>query len=236
MLHARHLLPALTAFCFLWAGTAARAETPPAAGQPVTLETEYVRWVIGPNGHIVSFADKKTGKEYCAKEPMTGFAHARKAGKTYGPVACSSSGDLITVTFGGSAGTVTVKATPKGRYLVFEIVSVSDPAIEEISFGCVRVTLGKYTNSMSGIASDGEYSAAARALSLQTNLRLHGGAAALVAPFCEAKYGLVGAKVAMIGCPAGQMREVLKDVVRKEGLPWSPLGGPFAADAEENRG
>ena len=29
---------------------------------------------------------------------------------------------------------------------------------------------------------------------------------------------------------------MLKDVVRAEGLPWSPLGGPFALDAEENRG
>jgi len=236
MLHARHLLSALAALCFLWAGTAVGAETTPAAGQPVTLETDFVRYVIGPNGHIVSFADKKTGKDYCAKEPMTGFAHARKAGKTYGPVACSSAGDLITVTFGGSAGTVTVKATPKGRYLVFEIVSVSDPAIEEISFGCVRVTLGKFTNSMSGIASDGEFSAAARALNLQTSLRLHGGAAPLLAPFCESKYGLVGAKVALAACPAGEMREVLKDVVKNEGLLWSPLGGPFAADAEENRG
>ena len=124
MLHARHLLPAFAALCFLWAGTATQAETPPAAGQPITLETDYVRWVIGPNGHHTSFADKKTGKEYCPKEPMTGLAHARKAGKTYGPVACSAAGDLITVIFGGEAGTVTLKATPKGRYLVLEITAV----------------------------------------------------------------------------------------------------------------
>ena len=236
MLHARHLLPALTALCFLWAGNPARAETPPTAGRPITLETEYVRWVIGPNGHNASFADKKSGKDYCAKEPMTGLAHARKAGKTYGPVACSAAGDLITVTFSESAGTVTVRATPKGRYLVFEVMSVSDPAIEEISFGCVRVRLGKYTNSMSGVASDGEFSAAARALNLQTNLRLHGGAAPLLAPFCESKYGLVGAKVALVACPAGEMRAILKDVVQKEDLLWSPVGGPFALDSEESRG
>ena len=40
----------------------------------------------------------------------------------------------------------------------------------------------------------------------------------------------------MVGCPASELRTILKEVVRQEGLPYSPLGGPWALDAEENRG
>ena len=50
------------------------------------------------------------------------------------------------------------------------------------------------------------------------------------------RYGLPGAKIAVAGCPTREVREVLKEIVQAEGLPWSPLGGPFALDAEENRG
>ncbi|MBE3097265.1 MAG: hypothetical protein IMZ44_09080 [Planctomycetes bacterium] len=224
----------IAAACLACAAAIAHAAAPAAA--PIVLETEYVRYVIAPNGHMASFTDKQTGKDYCAREPMTGFGHVRKEGKTYGPVACSASGDLLTVTFGGSAGEIVVRATPKPKWLVFELVSVSDPKFEEVSFGCVRATLGKRTNSMAGVVSDGEFSAVARALNLRTNLRLHGGAAPLLQPYCEARHGLVGAKVALVGCPADRMRAVLKDLVRDEGLLGSPLGGPFALDAEENRG
>ena len=36
--------------------------------------------------------------------------------------------------------------------------------------------------------------------------------------------------------PGRDVREVLQEIVKNEGLPWSPLGGPCALDAEENRG
>jgi hypothetical protein len=137
---------------------------------------------------------------------------------------------------GGQAGTVSVKATPKKQWLVFELASVSDPKVEEVSFGCVRLALGKNQNSMSGIVSDDEFAAAARALNLQTNLRLSGGPTPALAPYAESKHGLVGAKVALVGCPAHELRPVLKDLLREEGVLHSPLGGPFAFDAEENRG
>jgi hypothetical protein len=146
------------------------------------------------------------------------------------------SGDLMTVTLGGQAGALVVKATAKGRWLVFEVVSVSDPKVEEVTFADVRVTLGKNQNGMAGLVSDDEFAVAARALNLQTHLRLHGGPSPLLDSYCIRKYGLAGAKVALVACPADRMRAVLKDLVREEGLLYSPLGGPFAAEAEENRG
>jgi len=231
---ARHPLGTIAAVlsCCVVSGAALAAD----AGSPIALETDFVRYAIGADGHIVSFADKRTGKDYCPKEPRMGFAHVRKEGKTHGPIACSMSGDLVTVTMGGQAGTVVVKATPKKRWLVFELVSVSDPKVEEVSFGCVRLALGKNQNSMSGIVSDDEFAAAARALNLQTNLRLSGGPTPALAPYAESKHGMVGAKVALVGCPAQELRPVLKDLLREEGVLHSPLGGPFAFDAEENRG
>ena len=44
--------------------------------------------------------------------------------------------------------------------------------------------------------------------------------------------GIAGGKVALIACPANGFRDVLKKVFLNEGLSYSPLGGPFAADAK----
>ena len=65
---------------------------------------------------------------------------------------------------------------------------------------------------------------------------MSGGTYPAFSPKCVRRYGLPGAKIALAGCPTREVREVLKEIVRAEGLPWSPLGGPFALDAEENRG
>ena len=50
------------------------------------------------------------------------------------------------------------------------------------------------------------------------------------------EYGFVGCKAALAACPTGQMRAVLKEMVKQEGLPYSSLGGPFSLDAEATRG
>ena len=202
----------------------------------ITLETDLLRLGIAADGRTVSFTDKASGKDYCPKEPRQAFAAIRRQGKTHDATACTLADGQLTVKFGDSGVTAVLKATAKKHYLVFEVASVSDPKVEELDFAAFRVALAKHLSGISGVASDDDFAACVRALNLQANLALHGGPSPLFQPTCYAKYGLVGAKIALVGCPTPRLRPVLQEVVRGEGLPMSPLGGPFALDAEENRG
>jgi len=200
----------------------------------VTLDTEGFRLAVGSDGYGLSFTDKRTGKEYCGNDARQPFASIRKGGKVVLPAGASSRGDLVTVTF-PDAVSVELKVTPKARWLVLEVAAVRGEGVDELVFGSLRLLLNKHVSWMSGVASDGEFAVCVRALNLKANLRL-GGVPSHFEPTCYARYGMPGARIALVGCPAERMRSVLQDVVREEGLPWSPLGGPFALDAEENRG
>ena len=54
---------------------------------------------------------------------------------------------------------------------------------------------------------------------------------------CYPRFGLAGASVAIIGCPAPKLREVMKQAVESAPeLPHSRLGGPWAMESPDSRG
>ena len=199
----------------------------------ITIQNEYLRCVIGHDGRNVSLLDRRTGKEYCAQETLQPFLLLTKAGRTYEPVACSYDDGEIRIGFGPEDLTVVVKVEVQGTYLVFEVVSVEGPAVDEMVIGALRITPSKYVNAMSGVVSDGDFALAMRALNLQVNTGVRMDPGPVFWPVCERRYGLVGAKIALVGCPFDRVRSVLQEVVRAEDLPYSRLGGPFALDAKE---
>ena len=207
-----------------------------AAGTPgIRLETEHAVYLVGTNGLNQSFIDKATGRNYLAEPGKRPFAKVKKDGAWHMPTACSHADGRITVQFAKPGVTVVFKATCKKRYFVFEVEKVSDPATEELRLTDLAVVPCPVVNRMSSMAADERFAVCVRALNLQTQVWL-GGSPSTFSSMCFRTYGLVGARVAVVGCPRAQVRSVLQEVVRAEGLPWSPLGGPFALDAEENRG
>ena len=84
------------------------------------------------------------------------FAQAGTAGE----------GSLI-AEFRDALTTVTVKVRCTGNTSSFEVQSVDDPAVEEVSL-LNLVLKTDQANAMSGVAADGEFAVALRALNLQT--------------------------------------------------------------------
>ncbi|NQT51371.1 hypothetical protein HQ576_04940 [bacterium] len=203
-----------------------------AAGQAIELQNDYVTYTIGADGKNRSFRCRRTGKEYAAAPSP--FATIRKGKERHDATACTLADGRITVAFGKSGITAVVKATSKKRHFTFEVVSVSGPAVDQLTLGNLAVTPRKYVSGMSGVAADDEFAVAIRALSLQMAGSVVGRPPRLAAT-CYRQYGLAGARMALAGCPTAEIRTVLQDVLRTEGVLHSPLGGPFALDAEENR-
>jgi len=221
---------------FVLAVGAAATPTAAASTKPqmaVTLESSLARYVISVDGRTVGFQDRRTGKEYCAGSLP--FATARRGKVHFRSTRCTHKSGRLTVGFGDSGITAVFQAKAKGRYFVFEVVSVSDPAVEEMRFARLPVTLSQSVSGMSGVAAGEDFSAIIRGGNLQTRAQVAGRPVVLEA-LCYRAYGLVGAKAAVAGCEPNQVRPVLQEIVRGEGLPNSPVGGPFAMDAPENRG
>ena len=136
--------------------------------------------------------------------------------------------------FAEAHAAVTVRVRCAKRYLCFEIQSVDGPAVEEVSL-LNLVLKTDQANAMSGVAADAEFAVALRALNLQT-LGTVGGKPAWLSAAASRRHGLAGAKVGLAAGPVAEIRQVLKEMLEEEGATRSPLGGPWALDAERNRG
>ena len=204
---------------------------PPAA----VLENQYCRYAIAADSTSLWLRDKQSGKDRCAAKARHPLARLRKAGATYSSTVCSAKGDRLTLGFDRLGATMVLKATSKPRYLVFEVESISDADVDGLMLLNLPVTMGRYVSSMSGLAADEEFAACVRALDLRSFAQVGGNPVTLTAS-ASRQPGLVGAKVALVACPAVEIRMVLKELIEAEGLPKSPLGGPWALDAPENRG
>ena len=81
------------------------------------------------------------------------------------------------------------------------------------------------------------FAACALALNLRTNVAGFPQPASQLSATCYPKFGLAGAKVALVAAPRDKLRGALQEAVTAaEELPHSPLGGPWALGQPINQG
>lgn len=200
---------------------------------PVVLETDTFRMEAGADGLCRAFVDRATGTDHLAAEPPTPFLSAKVDGAVIPASALALKDGLLSATFGDSGKGAVLKVERFPAWLTLEVVS-ADEGIGELAFLDVPLTL-------SGTLEDA-FAACALSLNLQTKVPALPGPAKRLQAFCYPRFGMAGAKAALIACPAAQLRDTLKTVVSgAEGLPQpapgtTPIGGPWALDAPINRG
>ena len=206
--------------------TLSSAATPGAATSMIELENTLVRYVIGPDGKNRHFIDKSTGADYC--RPGTPFASVTVEDKEYPAVRATLRDGLITVTFEPVSAGVVVRPDLHDEYMSFEVVSVEGEGVDRLTFLHIPLTVKGRPEEPSA--------ACALALNLHTNVPELPGPNSLLRAHCRAKLGMVGAAAAVVACPQAKLRDMLKHVVSQApDLPKSPIGGPWAMDAEINR-
>ena len=195
----------------------------------VILENGSFRYEIGPEGKNLSFIDKKTGKDYCDHAKASSCAQVNKEGKTFTVSKVSADSGRISLEFAGSGISAFLKTTVKSRYILLEVESVKGGDIESLVFLNVPLTLkGK---------PEEPFAACALSLNLFTHvdqlpaLQTHLWAA------CHQKFGLAGAKVALVGVPQGDILSTLREVLTSDGdMPYSTVAGPWAREIPFNHG
>lgn len=198
------------------------------AAKPIELESQYLKYLIGADGSNTAFLDKRSGADYCDHNAATKFARLRKSGKQFVASQAAYADGKLQVQFSESGITAIIGVTIEKRYITFEVLSVSDATVDELVFLDVPLTTqGSLADTFQGCAL---------ALNLKADIvELPGPSRHLLAS-CFSRPGFVGAKVAILGCPAGELRNVMKEVVRATNdLPQTDRGGPWALDAPSNR-
>ncbi|MCC6821388.1 MAG: hypothetical protein IT579_11710, partial [Verrucomicrobia subdivision 3 bacterium] len=198
-------------------------------GPPVTIENQYLKYIVAADGSNSAFIDKTSGTDYCDHQRSGKFASLKKAGKQYAATQATYADGKLQVQFGESAVTVVLGVGTEKRYFTFEVLSVSDAAVDELVFLNVPLTT-------QGSLAD-KFLACTLALNIKTDVSELPGPSRHLLAAGFARPGLVGAKAAILGCPQGVLRNVIKEAVSAaKDLPQTDRGGPWALDSLANRG
>lgn len=191
------------------------------------IENDLFRLEVSPDGLGLRFIDRKTGTDYSRAEKSP-FARVSKDGREFAASEVKSSPGGIRVKFGDSGVEAVLKATPMKRWVELEVMSLSGGGVEQFTFVDVPLTLkGQPTEP---------FAACALALNVMTYVSPLPGPTSALSASCMRRVGFARAKVALIGCPRAELRDIMKEVVASaDDLPHSSVGGPWALDGPDNR-
>ncbi|MEI6501621.1 MAG: hypothetical protein WCP21_11435, partial [Armatimonadota bacterium] len=192
------------------------------------IENSSLRQDLAANATTTAFVDVASGLDYAAPMPFAFFAKDKKEMPATALTATPSvvrTGQTarVEVTFGSTGQKAVLRLQVFPHYYTVEVSSVSDPDIEQLTFGCVGTKLKGETGE--------PFALVGMALNLKTNVRDNPRPVAATRAMCVPQFGLTGAKVAIVACAPSRLRKVMQEVVKASPeLPQTPLGGPFALD------
>lgn len=197
------------------------------ASDVTIVENDFVRLVAGADGHLFEFVAKPEGTDYLLRAEATPLTSIMKGEKAVPLTGFTLADGKLTVSFDGARAVLGIEVHP--AWFTLEVLEVEGEDIDTLTICDVPLTLQGQL--------DDPFAACALALNLKTNVADTPGPMARLKATCHARFGLEGAKVAVIACPTAQLRDVMKEVVRSAPeLPQSDIGGPFALDAAISRG
>lgn len=197
-------------------------------GASVTLERGGFRYTIGPDGKNLSFIDVKSGTDYLVKNADSWCASVRSGGKDYHASSAAFVAGKLTLGFEGSGVSAVIGVKPMERYLILEVLEVRGD-IESLMFLNIPLTLrGK---------PDEPFGACALTLNLFTRSDQLPALMTHLQASCYPKFGVKGAKVALIGEPLSGILAVLREALSADDeMPHSTVAGPWAQETLFNHG
>jgi hypothetical protein len=215
MLHFAVLILALTA----------SAQTP----KPVVLENSLFRYTIAPDARNVAFVDRASGADYLRESAPSPCALVRVQGQTHAATAATLTDGRLTLGFGDTSIQAVLKTETRPSCVVLSVESVSGGELESLTFLNVPLTLKGAPNEPFG--------ACALSLNLATRVDALPALQTELRASCEKKFGLVGAKVAIVGAPMARMLPTLQDTLASTSeLPVCKVAGPWAREVPFNHG
>jgi hypothetical protein len=195
----------------------------------IVIENAYVRYAISPDARNLGFIDRKTGTDYLKRDTPSFCALVRRDGKEYHATFVSFAGGRLVIRFEEASAEAVLSVEPRNSYIRITVESVTGGEIESLMFLNIPLTLkgrpeepfGACAFSLNLITRVDQLPA------LQTELRAS----------CYRKFGIAGAKAAIIGMPMEKIIPALKEVLTEaDEMPHCTVAGPWARDVPFNHG
>ncbi len=110
----------------------------------ITFKNDTTTIAVAPDGKILQYLDHQNGVQYC-RQPSA-FAHIKKDGVSHAASQAVFADGKLTLAFGSSGVTASLRVTAGKRHFVVEVVSVEPEQIDELAFVDLPLTLTGATN------------------------------------------------------------------------------------------
>ena len=196
---------------------------------PIVIENTHLRYTISAEGKNLAFTDRATGVDYLKRDAPSACALVRCSDAEYPATSARFANGRLSIEFGQAKAQVVLRVEPRDSYIQLAVDSVSGDNVESVVFLNVPLTLqGQPVESFGACALSLNLITRVDQLpALQTSLRAS----------CYGKFGMEGAKVAIVGMPMPRMLEALKQVLTDaDEMPHCTVAGPWARDVPFNHG
>jgi hypothetical protein len=220
----RTLRKPLLVLCLSALAVTAFAESP-----TVVFENPQFRYTIATDAGNVAFVDRATGTNYLRADASSPCAFVRIQGKDHAATAATLAEGRLTLRFGDTGVTAILKTETRPTCIAFIVESVNGGQIEALTFLNAPLTL-------KGMP-DEPFGACALSLNLSTRVDALPALQRELRASCEKKFGMVGAKVAIVGAPMGRMLPAIQETLAAASeLPLCKVAGPWAREVAFNHG
>ncbi len=200
-----------------------------AAEDDVVLENEFIRYTVSPGGKNLGFVDRATGFDYLRREAISVCALVRQSGKEFPASSAALADGRLTLRFGDAGVEAVLKIEPRTSWIRLTVESVKGPEIESLVFLNVPLTLkGR---------PDESFGACALSLNLITRVDQMPALQSELYAAAHRKFGIVGAKAALVGMRPDRILTALKGVLLEaDEMPLCKVAGPWAQEVPFNHG
>lgn len=195
----------------------------------ITLATKHLKWEISSIGQNVQFTDNSNNKNYYTAGSSSDFSYINISNMNFASTSASYASNVLTVQYGTTGITVTYNVVINDYYITFEVASVIGDTtnVKYLVFGNCYTTLPVGDTSS-------PFMACAIACNYQTQVTELPGPNSHVGATAYPKFGLVGAKVGILGMAPSAFREGAKSLIQDQtGVVTCDKGGPWAMDSAD---
>ena len=199
-------------------------------GEPnVVLENARFRYTISPEGGNVAFVDCATATDYLRATGPSPCALIRVRGQEQAATAATLAQGHLTLQFGTNGLKAVLKTEVRPSFITLSVESVSGGEIDSLTFLNIPLTL-------KGVP-DERFGACALSLNLLTRVDALPALQRELRASCEKKFGLIGARVAIVGAPMARVLPMLQETLAGASeLPVCRVAGPWAREVPFNHG
>lgn len=195
----------------------------------MVLQNPHVRYRIATNGVNLEFIDRATGRDYLRRDEASVCASVSSNGTNYPVTSVSLIEGQLVLRFSCPGVRVVLGTEPRAASIWLTVDSITGPAVDSLVFLNVPLTLqGRPEEPFGACAFSLNLATRVDALpALQRDLRAS----------CYRKFGLAGAKAALVAVPMDQVLPALKQLLTdSDEMPHCPVAGPWAREIPFNHG